>query len=318
MRQVYTLCSAVIVMWSTVIHYTVAVCECGRSRSYLDGSDRRVVNGQESRPHEYPWMALIVRYDSRRVHQPICGGSVINNYYILTAGHCVLSHVKVQDLGVVLGVHDSLLLDYGKARIYTIAKIIIHPLYGEGFVGSFLYIENDVALFRLHKEIIFDYYVRPLCLPKQDKDFYHWSAIVTGWGQKARVGPSARYLKEAIVKVLSYRECIASAAGVAYEKVSSQTLCAADVGIDSCKGDSGGPLMVKVPGHFMIQIGIVSFGVGCAIPGYPGVYSKVSKHVDWIHRMTTNAKYCKKPAYRHEHRSNVSRRNVLNDCDNVH
>lgn len=57
------------------------VTECGRPRSYYD--NRRIVNGLQVRPHEYPWMALLLSKN-----KAVCGGSIINDYYILTAGHC--------------------------------------------------------------------------------------------------------------------------------------------------------------------------------------------------------------------------------------
>lgn len=67
----------------------MTVTEYGRSRSYLVGNEQRIVHGQQVLPHEYPWMALIIRYNKQRIQRKFCGGSVINNYYILTAAHCV-------------------------------------------------------------------------------------------------------------------------------------------------------------------------------------------------------------------------------------
>lgn len=75
----------------------------------------------------------------------------------------------MRDLGVILGVHDKKTLDNGKARIYKIAKIIVHALYSEGSVEKYTYIKNDIALFRVQKEIKFDHYVRPICLPNKGK-----------------------------------------------------------------------------------------------------------------------------------------------------
>lgn len=66
------------------------------------------------------------------------------------------------------------------------------------------------------------------------EDFSHQRAIVIGWGEKGR-GRTVNFLKEGIVRVLSHQECVASGSGLTYQKLSSQALCAAEVGVDSCK-----------------------------------------------------------------------------------
>ena len=63
-----------------------------------------------------------------------------------------------------------------------------------------------------------------------------------------------------------------------------------DGGYDSCQGDSGGPMVVlAVDGQTYLQSGVVSWGNGCADPGYPGVYSRISYFADWICENTNGA-----------------------------
>ena len=61
-------------------------------------------------------------------------------------------------------------------------------------------------------------------------------------------------------------------------------ICAGEEGLDSCQGDSGGPLMCE---NQTVQCGIVSWGVGCAFDGFPGVYTEVSAYIDWIAERST-------------------------------
>ncbi|KAL7432670.1 hypothetical protein ACHAXM_003955 [Skeletonema potamos] len=89
-------------------------------------------------------------------------------------------------------------------------------------------------------------------------------------------------LLEVEVNVVSNEECAqTSLKGM----ITDNMLCAADIGEDSCQGDSGGPLVIKgkdVHGSDDVQVGVVSWGVGCAHPDFPGVYSRVSSAFEWI------------------------------------
>jgi len=69
-------------------------------------------------------------------------------------------------------------------------------------------------------------------------------------------------------------------------------ICAGEEGKDSCQGDSGGPLVWKHPSNTYIQIGVVSWGIGCAAKRYPGVYTRVNKYLPWIESRTNIGTYC--------------------------
>ena len=74
------------------------------------------------------------------------------------------------------------------------------------------------------------------------------------------------------------------------ESITSQSLCAGEVKRDSCRGDSGGPLVWSDKNNQRYLIGTVSWGIGCATPGHPGVYTRVTEFLDWIEMTTGNYK----------------------------
>jgi len=106
-------------------------------------------------------------------------------------------------------------------------------------------------------------------------------ATVTGWGTLTSGGSQPNVLQEVDVTVLSNAVCQNS-----YGEISDVHVCAADDGKDSCQGDSGGPLIAPENGRYAL-IGVVSYGIGCADPGYPGVYARVTTVKDWIQNEVT-------------------------------
>ena len=121
--------------------------------------------------------------------------------------------------------------------------------------------------------------LQPICLPKPGQDYDNVTAVVTGWGRLSSSGPQSDILKEVNVTTISNQECRES---YGHHKISDDMICAAAVGRDSCQGDSGGPLAVLGQDNSYTQIGVVSWGNGCAKPGYPGVYTRVTSLLGWI------------------------------------
>ena len=97
---------------------------------------------------------------------------------------------------------------------------------------------------------------------------------VSGWGDTGDRGELPTILQKVEVPVVPHWECEWL---YGREKIKDSMFCAGRAGRDSCQGDSGGPVMYE--GYL---IGVVSWGQGCALPGYPGVYTDVSKFIDWI------------------------------------
>ncbi|XP_037791425.1 acrosin-like [Penaeus monodon] len=138
---------------------------------------------------------------------------------------------------------------------------------------------NDIALLTLEEPLEWSAGVGPVCLPP-DGDFKDRAAVVAGWGSLGANGPYATKLNEVAVTITDQEMCEKAYSSSMFY-VTDKHICAADPGKDACHGDSGGPLVIRENGKWVL-IGIVSFGRGCAMQGFPGVYTRVSSYNTWL------------------------------------
>ena len=203
-----------------------------------------------------------------------CGGAIIDQRHVVTAAHC-LRTVTPRDIMVRIGEYDfSDSVQDGED--YPITNFKIHPYYDRSTQ------ENDIAIITLARPVSFEGNIRPICLPQANRDYAGQISTIVGWGATAYSGSGSSKLKQVSIPIWTQQEC----SGVFKEKVNNKSMfCAGmrDGGRDSCQGDSGGPLMVQGPGNRWMLAGVVSWGIKCGSPGYPGVYTKVSDYLDWIH-----------------------------------
>ncbi|KAG7211727.1 hypothetical protein KM043_010973 [Ampulex compressa] len=249
-------------------------CDCGHSG---EGISHRIVGGIISIPHIFPWVVAV--FNKGALH---CGGTLINDRYILTAGHCV-KWTDHKDLTIGLGLHDIENLDEG--FISPIDKVILH----EAFESDYLHDTNDISLIRLKYPVEFNENVRPACLPYKGSDYSGQNVKVTGWGRVTTHGGASRFLRQATLKVMPFEICANTSFG---EHLTESMLCAYNDNKDACQGDSGGPLLYKRYDEKYEVIGVVSWGIGCAKPGMPGVYVKNTDYLNWIKYHTRDAIYC--------------------------
>ncbi|XP_043237002.1 trypsin-1-like [Amphibalanus amphitrite] len=247
---------------------------CGLARR-----STRIVGGVETEVREYPWQAGLVSAGDSWIW---CGGTVINDRYVLTAAHCTVGR-SADRLEVLLGEHAMFLAD-GERRV-AVAAVTEHPRYRSVDTTGY-----DFSLLRLAQRLDFAALggrVAPACLPAGG-EFVGVEAIVSGWGTTSAGGPQPDALHEVTVRTQSNAQCSA-----AYRQVNPSMLCAAvsGGGKDACQGDSGGPLVTEVAGRYSL-IGVVSWGIGCARPDYPGVYARVTAAADWIRLNTADASLC--------------------------
>ncbi|XP_050444339.1 trypsin-1-like [Adelges cooleyi] len=252
-------------------------CSCGRM-----GLDDRIAGGtQVEYAHKYPWMGLLLLKGDF-----LCGASLINDKYVLTAAHCVSSS-RASDYKVQLSVHHR---DTDVFEEYNVNEIIRHERFVDD--GGF---SNDIALFRLDTDGVktMNGNVRPVCMPEKDNSYANSVAVSAGWGVMEfgdRYFPDV--LREAQLQVLSNDEC----RPYFYRLINltESMVCAGleHQGKTTCRGDSGGPLTVA-NGSVHHLVGIASFGKdGCQRP--PSVYTRVSEYLDWIDANTKDACPCPK------------------------
>lgn len=244
------------------------------SSVFADQPDARIVGGEPVPNDRYPFMASVY-FDTGNSFSPGCGGSFIGGRWILTAAHCFYdsdtdSVLEPFDVGVVLGTTD--LTDHS-FPLLGVTRIILHPDYNP------ILRTGDVALV----ELASPYDGTPVSLPGSGAKVpaMNESGVVAGWGDTTEGGDGSADLLEVTLPFVSHTDCL-----MFYPDILDETanVCAGGVpegGVDSCQGDSGGPLFVSRTDALVIA-GIVSYGRGCAQPGIPGVYSRVSSYTEWI------------------------------------
>uniref|UniRef100_A0A8C2MPL8 Serine protease 38 n=1 Tax=Cricetulus griseus TaxID=10029 RepID=A0A8C2MPL8_CRIGR len=199
----------------------------------------KIFGGTSAPSRKWPWQ---VSLHFSGIH--ICGGSILDAYWVLTAAHCNGLEKPW------LGLHQS-------------------PIHG------------DVALLQLKSPIVFSDFVLPICLPPSNLNLNNLSCWATGWGHVSPQGKSLKQLQEVQLPLIPKPLCQLLYGFTTY--LLPEMMCAGDIKNEKnvCEGDSGGPLVCKVNQTWR-QIGIVSWGRGCAHPLYPGVYANVSHFLSWI------------------------------------
>ncbi|XP_045211106.2 neurotrypsin-like [Mercenaria mercenaria] len=237
----------------------------------------RIVGGSNAKPGSWPWMtSLKIEFQGGVSDSHLCGATLIDKNWVLTAAHCFKKYrPKSSSLRVVVGDQNNIHRDPTEETI-LIQRVVIHTNYNPATH------ENDIALIKLaHSVDTSSSYVKPACLPTFGDSELDLASkcYVTGWGETMKGTAWNGMLQQAMVPLLNKTLC-----NRWYNHtVKDDMICAGYQfgGIDSCKGDSGGPLSCERNGRWYVA-GIISWGEGCGQAQHPGVYTNVAHFVSWI------------------------------------
>lgn len=221
----------------------------------------RIVGGSAANILDHPYQVSIQKNGKH-----FCGGSLYKEDIVVTAAHCLQWVISIEEFSVRVGSTSR----KSGGQVIPFKAYKNHPSYSE--VRN----SNDVAVIRLVRNVTINSAVDTIELatitPKSGA-----IATVSGWGAKrsgALLSPVDLHKVE--VKVLDYKDCRSSKYG--YGRVIDRSMfCAMESSKDSCQGDSGGPLVSNNK-----LVGVVSWGNGCGLAEFPGVYADVAMFNSWI------------------------------------
>lgn len=241
----------------------------------------RIVGGTETSRGEFEAFTLLMRSaPGGRWQTGACGASLIGSCWVLTAAHCVYDSNN-QLIENSLGVYVNAWMPYDSndgedKHVSRVSEVIPHPDYNPYDRNQ----RHDMALLRL--EDCADSRFQPFELAEKDTNL-NGALKVMGLGHTAEGGGgTVRKLREVEVPFIPRDQCSRYYSGSSFS-VYDDMLCAGyrEGGKDSCQGDSGGPLVKMIDGKPR-QVGVVSWGIGCARAERPGVYSSVANKWNWL------------------------------------
>ena len=214
-------------------------------------------------------------------NMPFCGGNYIGNKLVISAAHCVDQIIDKNNLKIIFHKQNV----YSTGTKYNVKKILIHPQYDKSTS------DNDIAIIYLEEEpeVQAIYLPTPYLLKNNiynigGKD----DCIIIGFGKTSMNSNMSYYLKKALIGLLDientkYPSNYISDNMIIAGDFNNPTIL--DDNEDTCQGDSGGPLFKEIIYEnkiYHILIGLTSWGYGCGLENYGGVYTKCSQYIKWI------------------------------------
>ena len=236
---------------------------------------------------EHPWQARLTNYDAVSGWGNHKGGAtILSEYWLLTAAHCLSSSEDRFSLRVVVGDHNRIKWDEGE-QMFEVDQVVKHRKYIDGKL------DYDVALVKVKPQngrgIVFNQYAQPACLPSAKTDYKPGlKCSISGWGRITYNSPFAIELRAATAPLVDKSTCERLVNHGKKRRFfrKRRMICAGFPtvnGIDSSEGDSGGPLVCPVDGLYTVM-GVTAFGIK-PFGENPGVYSSVQAYLPWINKI---------------------------------
>ncbi|XP_056297903.1 transmembrane protease serine 4a isoform X2 [Pseudoliparis swirei] len=242
---------------------TLSCSDCGQV-----GTPGRIVGGTDAFIEDWPWQVSL-----QQGGHHTCGGSLVSPRWVVTAAHCFTGSKKELSRWRVLS---------GRTHIGTLGGSYVDRIILNGDYDPARN-DYDIALMRLSSPITVGEVRKPVCLPPKAFGLpASASMAVTGWGYLEEDGNVSPSLQKAFIPLIDQAKC--SSPAVYGRAVTQRMMCAGlmEGGVDACQVDSGGPLVYLTASRWHL-VGVVSWGVGCARKGRPGVYCNVEEMLNWIH-----------------------------------
>ncbi|KAJ6224689.1 hypothetical protein RDWZM_003234 [Blomia tropicalis] len=245
----------------------------------------RIVGGNRSYEGEFPWQVSI-----RLTHPQAgkvghwCGGVLVDKQWVITAAHCIINPLfmlpQAKHWEVRVGEYHQKMED-GYEQTYPVSDVFHYPLY-KGY-------DNDIALMKLSESVQTNEFVQPICLPTSSRfDYFDRECVASGWGKLDHNRKGSDVLQKVRINVFDNSLCQQAYYNKFKISIRNWHLCAGTDdekgGKGTCHGDSGGPLQCKI-GSTWYLAGVTSFGSGCAKPGFPDVYTKITHYLEWIQQL---------------------------------
>ncbi|GIY30905.1 serine proteinase stubble [Caerostris extrusa] len=236
---------------------------CGKP---VPGPMGRIVDGGNSYFGEWPWvLETLTHFSPRQMHQNSVDGVPLAD---------ILLRMGEYDI-----THENEPLPFVERRVQIIAS---HPQFDR---RTF---EYDLALLRFYEPVVFQRNILPACVPAGNDTYVGKYATVTGWGRLYEDGPLPDVIQEVSLPILTNKQCETMYRSAGFvEEIPDIFICAGYVngGKDSCEGDSGGPMVLQEEDGRWVLAGVISWGIGCAMPNQPGVYTRITKFSEWINQI---------------------------------